>query len=322
MPIFETRRAFLTQASGLAAAIACPAIISARTLAEEAYPSKELSWIVHQSPGGLIDNTTRVLQPHLQTYGFKSTIEYVRGASGRIARAKVFRAKPDGYSIMTDTIPDGAIGQLVYNGQYKMAEYQPIAGWYFNTFALIATKTSPFKTLDDFIKAAKTRRVTMATIGKGNAGHLQAAILKNLLKLNIQFVHFDGGAPAFAAVVGGHVEVGITGSVGAVGDVVNSIAVFNETREPLLPHVPTLKELGHSIPFVNQIVYANAGPGIPADRVAKLREAFTKALTDPTNIEQQKKVNVTIKLIPAAEMQKISETAYAVVDEYKSELAE
>jgi len=322
MVIFETRREFLTKAGGLAAAAACPAIISARSLAEEAYPSKELSWIVHQSPGGLIDNTTRVLQPHLQSLGFKSTIEYVRGASGRIARAKLFRAKPDGYSIMTDTIPDGAIGELVYNGQYKMAEFQPIAGWYFNTFAMIATKTSPFKTFDDFVKAAKTRRVTMATIGKGNAGHLQSAILKNLLKLNVQFVHFDGGAPAFAAVVGGHVECGITGSVGAVGDVVNSIAMFNETREPLLPHVPTMKELGHPIPIVNQIVYANTSPGLPADKLAKLQEAFTKALTDPTNVDQQKRVNISIKLIPAAEMQTISKTAYALVDEYKTELAE
>ena len=138
----------------------------------------------------------------------------------------------------------------------------------------------------------------MATIGKGNAGHLQSAILKNLLKLNVQFVHFDGGAPAFAAVVGGHVECGITGSVGAVGDVVNAIAMFNETREPLLPNVPTMKELGYPMPIVNQIVYANTGPGLPADRVAKLQDAFIKALNDPTNVDQQKRVNISIKVIP------------------------
>ncbi len=75
-----SRRKFLETtiaSAGLAAA--------SRFASAQAYPSQALRWIIYQSPGGLIDTSSRTLQPYLAEQGFNSVFEYVRGASGRIA---------------------------------------------------------------------------------------------------------------------------------------------------------------------------------------------------------------------------------------------
>ena len=72
------------------------------------YPEQELVWLIYQSPGGTIDVSTRIVQPYLEKAGFKVRLEYATGAAGRIARNKLFAAKPDGYTLMTDVHAGGA----------------------------------------------------------------------------------------------------------------------------------------------------------------------------------------------------------------------
>jgi tripartite-type tricarboxylate transporter receptor subunit TctC len=218
----------------------------------QAYPSQPLKWIIYQSPGGLIDTSSRTLQPYLAEQGFNSVFEYVRGASGRIARTQLYRAKPDGYSIMTEALPEEILGEVVYNAEYKVKELQPVAGWFVNAFNLYVRKDSKLRSLDDFIKAARGQRLTVGTIGKGGPSHLQVMLLRSRLNLQLQPVHFNGGAPAYAALAGGHVDVAIGGSSTArQGDTVNFLVVFREGRDPALPAVPTVEELGLKIPNIN-----------------------------------------------------------------------
>ncbi|HWD21659.1 MAG TPA: tripartite tricarboxylate transporter substrate binding protein [Burkholderiales bacterium] len=287
----------------------------------QAYPSQQLKWIIYQSPGGLIDTSSRTLQPYLAEQGFNSVFEYVRGASGRIARTQLYRAKPDGYSIMTEALPEEILGEVVYKADYKVKEFQPVAGWFVNAFNLYVRKDSKLGSLDDFIKAARSQRLTVGTIGKGGPSHLQVMLLRSRLNLQLQPVHFNGGAPAYAALAGGHVDVAIGGSSTArQADTVNFLAVFREGRDPALPAVPTVEELGHKIPNINEVIYINTGPGVPAERLQRLVQAFTKAIENPEHIEKQKKVGVFPKLITASELKGIIASRYGMVTEYKSEL--
>jgi len=59
------------------------------------YPEQELVWLIYQAPGGTVDVSTRIVQPYMEKAGFKVRLEYATGASGRIARNKLFAAKPD-----------------------------------------------------------------------------------------------------------------------------------------------------------------------------------------------------------------------------------
>lgn len=289
----------------------------------QAYPSQPLKWIIYQSPGGLIDTSTRLIQPFLKEQGFSSTLEYVRGASGRIARSQFSRAKPDGYTIMTEASPEEVLGKVVFNADYKLDEFQPVFGWFINAFNLYVAKSSPVKSMDDFIKTARSRRMTMATIGKGGPSHLQLAILRNRLKLNLQFVHFDGGSAAYTAVAGGHVEAAVGGSSSVQwADNLTFLTVFRDTRDPGLSSVPTMKELGHDIPPINEVIYVNASPGTPQDRVAKLVGAFTKAFENPELIAQQKKINVHVTPMNSAQLRQSVQKAFDLANEYKSILTE
>lgn len=313
-----TRRRFLECSLASAGLAAMP-----RLALPQAYPSQPLKWIIYQSPGGLIDTSTRLIQPFLKEQGFSSTLEYIRGASGRIARSQFSRAKPDGYTIMTEASPEEVLGKVVFNADYKLDEFQPVFGWFINAFNLYVARSSPVKSMDDFIKTARSRRMTMATIGKGGPSHLQLAILRNRLKLNLQFVHFDGGSAAYTAVAGGHVEAAVGGSSSVQwADNLTFLTVFRDTRDPGLSSVPTMKELGHDIPPINEVIYVNASPGTPQDRVAKLVGAFTKAFETPDLIAQQKKINVHVTPMNSAQLRQSVQKAFDLANEYKSILTE
>jgi tripartite-type tricarboxylate transporter receptor subunit TctC len=224
---------------------------------------------------------------------------------------------------MTEAGPEEVLGKVVFNADYRLDEFQPIFGWFINAFNLYVPKTSTIKTFEDFVKTARSRRVTVATLGKGGPSHLQFAILRDRLKLDLQFVHFDGGAPAYAAVAGGHVEAGMGGATSVQwADTINFLAVFRADRDPAIPDAPTPRELGHDLQPINEIIYANAGPGVPADRMAKLEEAFTKAFADPEHIAQQRKINVDVKPIKSAEVRQLVQKAFELATQYKSVLAE
>ena len=317
-----TRRGLLRNTGALAVALGCPGLLSREAMAQS-YPAQELRWVIYQSPGGLIDTSTRVAQPYLERQGFKSTIDYVRGASGRIARGQLSRARPDGHTLMTEASPEEVLGKVVFDADYRLNEFQPIFGWFINAFNLYVPKTSAIKTFDDFIKTAKSRRVTVASLGKGGPSHLQLALLKNKLGLNLQIVHFDGGAPAYTAVAGGHVEAGIGGSTSAQwSETLTFLTVFRDDKDPALPNVPTIRDLSIDIAPINEVIYANAGPGVPPDRMKKLQEAFEKAFADPAHIEQQKRINVFVKPMKSDEVRALVQKAFDVATENKAALLE
>jgi tripartite-type tricarboxylate transporter receptor subunit TctC len=313
-----SRRRFLGTTLASAGLAAAPSLASA-----QAYPAQPLRWIIYQSPGGLIDTSTRLTQPFLKDQGFSSTLEYLRGASGRIARSQFSRAKPDGYTIMTEAMPEEVLGKVVFNADYKLEEFQPVFGWFINAFNLYVQKSSPIKTMDDFVKTARSRRMTVATIGKGGPSHLQLAILKNRLKLDLQFVHFDGGSAAYTAAAGGHVEAAIGGSSSVQwADNLTFLTVFRDTRDPGFPDVPTAKDLGLDIYPINEVIYVNASPGTPQDRLTRLVTAFTKAFENPELIAQQRKINVHVTPMNSAQLRQRVQKAFDLANEFKPILTE
>ena len=319
---FERRR-FLQTLSGGALAAATGLAMAPRAAFAQAYPSQFVKWIIYQSAGGLIDTSSRLLQPYLAEQGINTVFDYVRGASGRIARTQLYRSKPDGYSIMTEAGPEEVLGEVVYNAEYKVKELQPVIGWFVNAFNLYVRKDSRIQSFDDLIRTARSQRVSVATLGQGGPSHLQIMLLRSALNLDLLPVPFAGGAPAYVALAGGHVDMAIGGSSTArQADKVSFIGVFRDGRDPALPSVPTVAELGHRIPPINEVIYISTGPGVPADRIQRLTQAFTRAIDNPEQVEKQKKLGVFPKIISADELQRIITANYGFVTEYKSQLVE
>lgn len=319
-----TRRKFLKTLGGASlASTAGLAAAPGTAFAQQAYSAQPVKWIIYQSAGGLIDTSSRLIQPYLTEQGVTTVFDYVRGASGRIARTQLYRSKPDGLSIMTEAAPEEVLGEVVYNADYKVKEIQPVIGWFVNAFNLYVRKDSKIQSFEDLVKVARTQRVTVGTLGHGGPSHLQIMLLRSKLNLQLDPIPFAGGAPVYVALAGGHVDVAIGGSSSArQADKVNFIGVFRDGRDPALPGTPTLDELGFKIPPVNEIIYISTGPGVPAERIQRLTQAFTAAIDNPEQVEKQKKIGVFPKIISAADLRRQVAALYGFVTEYKNELVE
>lgn len=317
-----SRRAFLGTAGKTALAGAGLGLLP-RLSQAQAWPSQTIRWIIFQSPGGLIDTSSRMLQPYLAEQGINTVFDYVRGASGRIARTQLYRSKPDGYTIMTEAMPQEILGEVVDGADYKVNELQPIMGWFVNAFTLYVRADSKIRTFDDFIRTARAQRMTIGTLGHGSPSHLQITLLGSILNLNLQPIPFAGGAPAIVAVLGGHLDAAIGGSSTArSADKLTFLTVFRDGRDPALPMVPTTEELGHKIPPINEVIYLQTGPGVPAERVQRMTQAMARAIENPEHIEKQKKFGVYVKALTAANLRQQIAEGYGFVNKYKSELVE
>jgi tripartite-type tricarboxylate transporter receptor subunit TctC len=289
----------LTRRSALGSFLAATAAASlAPRDSFAAYPDQELVWLIYQAPGGTIDVSTRVLQAYMEKAGFKVRLEYATGASGRVARNKLYAAKPDGYTIMSEIAPGAIVDELVYNVPYKAESFTPVFGWSNTGFQYCVRSESPIKTFADFVAETKKRRVTVASIGRGGAQHLHIVAMRKALDLKFDIVHFDGASPAYAAVLGGHVDIGGGGPASGKrqgGDRLRFLALTGGQREYPLDDIPTLKELGYgNVPPVDQLFFASMSPGTPADRVAMVAKAIEAAVADPDFAEKMKTLGYAV----------------------------
>ena len=249
-------------------------------MAQEKFPARDINWIIYQAPGGSIDTTARIIQPYLEKNGIKTNLEYVLGAGGRVARSKLFTARPDGYVMMTESAPGGAIDEVIGRAAYKASDFIAIYGWSVVSWQLCVKKDSPIQTFQQFVDECKKRRVVVGTIGRSGSSHIQLAALQKELNLPFGMVHFEGSGKAYPAVLGGHVDAAISGpgSGSRMRDSLHFLAVTGEEREKALPDVPTLTELGFRVTPIDQIWYAMTTPKVPDDRIAMLSERIRQGI--------------------------------------------
>src|SRR5919198_1662154 len=314
------RRGFLRNAGSAAigvAATASPLRSTSRT--QERFPAREISWIIYQAPGGSIDTTARIIQPYLEKNGVKTSLDYVLGAGGRVARTKLHTARPDGYLMMTESAPGGAIDEVIGRAGYKASDFIAIYGWSVVSWQLCVKKDSPIQTFQQFVDECRKRRVVVGTIGRSGSSHIQLAALQKELNLPFGMVHFEGSGKAYPAVMGGHVDAAISGpgSGSRMRESLHFLAVTGEEREKALPEVPTLTELGFRVTPIDQIWYAMATPKVPDDRIATLSSAFAKAFKDKALWEQMQKAGEYLKLLTRPQVEAMVGKQADVIEKYK-----
>ena len=311
------RRAFLTSAGKVV--LGAAAMSGSAALAQEKFPARDIDWIIYQAPGGSIDTTARVIQPYLEKNGIKTNLDYVIGAGGRVARTKLYTARPDGHMMMTESAPGGAIDEVIGRAGYKASEFIPIYGWSVVSWQLCVKKDSPIQTFAQFVDECKKRRVVVGTIGRGGSSHIQLAALQRELNIPFGMVHFEGSGKAYPAVMGGHIDAAISGpgSGSRMRESLQFLAVTGEEREKALPDVPTLKELGSAVTPIDQIWYAMATPKVPEERIAMLSSAFAKTFEDKMLWEQMQKVGEYLKLLTRPQIAEMVRKQAEVIEKYK-----
>jgi tripartite-type tricarboxylate transporter receptor subunit TctC len=218
------------------------------------YPARPVRILVPFSPGGVTDNSARVIaDPLASRLAQQVVIENRPGASGNIGTQAVAQSAPDGYTLLL-----GFDGTLVINPHVfaKLAfdtlrDFAPVTKLGDAALILVAHPSVPARNLSEFIVfAKKARSATFAygTSGTGGTPHLAGELLKQRTGIALEHIPYKGGGQAIIDVMGGQIPLVFTAIATAQQYVkagrLNGLGVPGARRSAALPDVPTFIESG------------------------------------------------------------------------------
>ncbi len=246
------------------------------------YPNRPIELIVPYSPGGGADIASRAFKDSVaKVLGQPIVQSFKPGAGGATGSAFVASAKPDGYTLLVGSNSPLVVAPLTKKPGYTLDDFTPICNFSLLPLCWVVKDDSPYKTMKDFIEAAKTKKMKYATYGTLTAAHVCMEALGKMAGFQAIHVPYDGGGRTMTAVLGGHADIGIaSGSGGMAGPGrLRIIAIGHKERLDILPDIPTLKEAGY--PVYGIIYYGLWGPkGVSKEIVQKIYEAHKKAMKE------------------------------------------
>jgi tripartite-type tricarboxylate transporter receptor subunit TctC len=250
------------------------------------YPSQPIRLIAPFPPGGSVDIMARLIaEPLAAQIGGKIVIDNRSGASGNIGMEAAARAKPDGYTVVLNTIPL-ATNQALFD---KLAwdpvkDFAPIGMVATAPHVLVVPPKVKAAKVDELVRLARASpgKLTYASAGVGTTFHLCGEMFKDSTHTFILHVPYRGGGPALLDTLGGQVDMSFPTLSAALPHVkagnLRALAVTSTTRSPLLPDVPTLQEAGVKDFQFTQWLTLLAPANTPREVVLKLNTGLKDAL--------------------------------------------
>ena len=262
------------------------ALASAYPAAAQTYPNQPIRLIAPFPPGGSVDITARLIaEPLASQLGTRIIIDNRTGASGNIWMEAAARAKPDGYTVVLNTIPlvtnQSLFDQLSYD---PARDFTPIGMVATSPHVLAVHNKVPASKVDDLVRLARANpgRLSYASAGVGTTFHLCAEMFKDATSTFILHVPYRGGGPALLDTLAGQVDMSFPTLAAALPHVkagtLRALAVTDTTRSALLPDVPTLREAGVRDFQFTQWLALLAPAGTPSEVVIRLNTALRNVL--------------------------------------------
>ncbi len=276
-----------------AVAIVASALPVAPVLAA-GYPERPITVVVPFPPGGASDQAARVVQAEFEkNLGGNVVIENRPGATGNTGAGAVARSTPDGYTLLCAALSVWSINPALFKGlNYDAAkDFDLLTVAVRTPNVLVTRKDFPAKDVKSLIEYLKANpdKVTFPSSGSGSSDHLTAELFWQKTGTTGNHIPYKGGGPAITDLVGGQTDV----SFQNLGNIypfistgkVNALAVTSAERHPMLPDVPTLKELGYDGLEVYSWQAIGAPKGVDPAIKAKIEEALIKALKTETVVK-------------------------------------
>ena len=275
-----------TIARGLFTAITV-LVLASGAHAQSNYPNKPIKMIIPLAAGSAVDNAARVLTQKMSLgLGQSVVIENIAGSSGLIGADRVAKAAPDGYTIggFNDsilTMLPHIYPRMPWNA---LTDFDPLSLAATIEWGLVVKTDSPYKTVADFIAAAKAEpgKLNYSSGGSGSPQHLAMALFTSRAGINTLHVPYKGATPAAVAVAAGEVDAAFQG-LGTVTSLIQAnkvrlLAVSSSKRLAQYPNVPTVDESGLKNFFFNSWFAMVVPTGTPKDIVERLNREMRKAL--------------------------------------------
>lgn len=252
------------------------------------FPTKPVRIIVHSSPGGQLDVTTRlVAQEMTAILGQPVIVENRPGADGLVGIRYVKASAPDGYTLLAAGVTLAIQPAIKLDPGYDLVkDFTAIGPMVSIPFVMLTGVDQPDKNLADFIERAKENpgKMSYASAGYGTATHLAAASFLKQAGVKLLHVPYKGNAPGMVEVAAGRVNI-IFDAYGSSSALIKAgrlkaLGVTSETRVSPLPNVPTLAEQSVRNYSYEPWLGLVAPAGTPKDVVQRLAAALKAVLTN------------------------------------------
>jgi tripartite-type tricarboxylate transporter receptor subunit TctC len=262
------------------------------SLAQEAWPNRTVTIVTGVAAGGQVDMAARpVAQALTQVLGKAVVVENRVGAGGALGASYVAKSEPDGHTMFmalsAATVLPEAERIAGRTPLYEMSQFAAVARVVNDPNVLAVSASSPYKSVQDLVKAAKERPGEIAYASSGNYGgiHLSVEMFAQAAGIKLLHVPFRGGAPALTAVMGNQAAITALGAGPLKGysdaGQLRILATFGTERHPAFPDAPTFAELGYPDVVFTAWVGLFLPKAVPAAVMTRAREAMRKVMTDP-----------------------------------------
>lgn len=258
--------------------------LCATAQAAPSYPSRPIRLYTQAPPGSALDVSTRHLATMLGAeLGQPVLVSNQPGAGGNVATNMLLAAPADGYTLCTTGSNPFADNFFLLKVRYKYEDLAPISIISLSRMGIITQPDRPWQSLRDAFAEAKEKDVALklAFMDPRSREAMETLAAKEGVKLAL--VPQQGGTPTLTAVMGGHVDLGIVGSIlveSTKAGKIKTIAITGDDRMTQLPEISTLIEQGYDVSFDSPIVLF-AKSGVPDDIIEKLSTLMEKIQEDP-----------------------------------------
>lgn len=287
-PHDATRRASLRQLTGMcAAAMLGPLAQVARA---QSYPGRPIRIIVPNTASSLVDTIIRLVAPDAGAeLGGTFVVENRSGAGGGIGADAAAKASPDGYTLLAGDLGNMTLVPALYAGRIAydpVKDFAPVALLATTAYVLVVSPSLGVKTLDDFVKLARTKpgALNYASGGNGHVQHMLGELFQQHAKVKLYHIPYKGGPSALQAVLAGDAVANIVGPNDSLPHIESGklvpLAIGGSVSHPLLKDLPNLAKVYPGFDYVPWFgVYAPANT--PSEILKSLEKAFTAAAAKP-----------------------------------------
>lgn len=239
-------------------------------------PEKNVLYWQAFPPGGESDLSARHQQMVLKKRcpAIETIIQYKAGAGGGLMWGQMNQLPGDGLNVVGVNLPHIVFQPIEGQVQYKTADVTPVFWFHFTPDILVVPEQSPIKTLADFIKAAKASPGTLNLGGSGlnSANHAAHERMNAVFGVKSNYIPYKGTGDMTVALLGQQLDGAMSYSPFAINNKgrVRGLAIAMEKRHPLLPDVPTFRELG-----VDWVDGAYRGIGVPKSTPPEARKRLS-----------------------------------------------
>ena len=261
---------------GTVAAIAAASLWGAGTALAQTCPDKNVLYWQAFPPGGESDLSARHQQVVLKKKcaAIDTIIQYKAGAGGGLMWGQMNQLPGDGYNVVGINLPHIVFQPIEGEVQYKTADITPVFWFHYTPDVLVVPDKSPIRNFAEFIAAAKKDpgKMNLGGSGLNSANHAAHERLNAAFGIKSTYVPYKGTGDMSMAVVGAQIDGAVTYTPFAIGNKgrVRALAVAMEQRHPMLPDVPTFRELG-----VDWVDGAYRGIGVPKSTSPEARKRLS-----------------------------------------------